>query len=107
MQGLLVGGVENLVLLHLVLVELQGNDQLLQNLSTGALRHGLLHELADVVVPQRRHPDDARVAGLVGEHGLAVRVEVHDPRETGGGQRALAIWRSLTTRTCAEQSRRR
>lgn len=38
-----------------------------------------------MVAPQRRHPDDARIAGLVGEQGLAVRVQMQDPRGAGEG----------------------
>jgi len=61
------GDVEHLVLLPLVLVELQVTQPLFQNFATRALGHGLLHERAYVVAPQRRHPDDVRIAGLVGE----------------------------------------
>ncbi len=70
-------------------------QQLLQDLATRALGHGLLHERADVVAPQRRHPDDARIAGLVGEQRLAVRVQVQDPRGGGDGQGALTTHLAL------------
>ncbi len=84
------GGVEDLVLFFLDLVELQVTQQLFQNLAAGAFGHGLLHERTDVLAPQRRHPDDAGIAGLVGVQGLAVSVQVQDPRGGCERQRALA-----------------